>query len=409
MRDLEPLPTDPGSPRLLRAGMLSATLAAAGHETTWFTSTFNHYSRRQRSAGRLEPGDHLAIEVLPAPGYRRNIGLRRLLHNRRFAREFLRAAERAARLPDVIVADLPTTDAASAAIGFGRRAEIPTILSIRDLWPDFFADFMPPLLRPFVRLGVMPLDRQARFACGHADSLIGISEEYLNWGQAKGARRRTELDRVFPLGFLRPPDASAAETAGVLERLGVGQGQRIVSFVGSWGATYDLELVLETARRLTDRRDIVFVLAGNASERPELKRAFEALPNTVLPGWLGPDEVAALLGASDVGLLPYAKNAPQGLPNKVYEYMAYGTYQVATLTGEAENLYAETAAGRSIADATPASLAAAIGDVLAAPEIAAARTRRREIFDTRFDARKVYAGMTDHIVEVAATRAARRG
>ncbi|WP_048649308.1 glycosyltransferase [Nitratireductor soli] len=403
VRDLEPLRTDPGKPRLLRAGMLSMTLAARGHQTTWFTSTFNHYSRQHRVAGRQKLDKNLTVEVLAALGYSHNISLRRLLHNHLFARAFLRKAAVQKDLPDVIVADLPTTDAASAAVAFGKRNGIPTVLSIRDLWPDFFANFAPLPLRAAVRIGVWPLDRQARFACANADSLIGISKVYLNWGQQKGRRSQTDLDRIFPLGFRRQDEAPGHEIEAAMRRLGVPVGKHIVAFVGSWGATYDLALIRDVACLLAKRDDIVFVLAGNASECPELERDFRALPNVILPGWLGPDEVAALLSNAQVGLLPYAEHAPQGLPNKVFEYMAYGVYQLATLAGELKALYAETAAGRSIAGATPETLAEAVETVLADQDIAMARRQRMATFAADFDARKIYAEMADHIVHVART------
>lgn len=401
VRDLEPIPTDPGRPRLLRAGMLATMLASVGHETTWFTSTFNHYSRRQRDAGILRPRENLTISILPAPGYSRKIGIRRFLHNRSFAQAFVSRASAAQELPDVVVADLPTTDAAAAAVAFARRRQIPSIITIRDLWPDFFTHFAPPGLRSMVRLAALPLERQARFACRNATSLVGISEQYLEWGRKKGSRPYFEHDRVFPLGYLRPHLSASNEFDQILGRMGINPDQHVVSFVGSWGATYDLSLVLETARLLAHRKDVVFALAGNADEKPNLKRSFQQLENTVLLGWIDQDEVSALLTRSSVGLLPYAKQAPQGLPNKVYEYMAFGAFQLATLAGEAEQLYEETGTGHSIPHASPVEFANAIEAALADHRTMLAREKRVAIFDSRFEASKIYRDIVDHIVTVA--------
>lgn len=401
VRDLEPIPTDPGNMRLLRGGMLATTLASLGHETTWFTSTFNHYSRLQRKAGILRPRENLVISILPAPGYSRNISFRRLLHNRSFARTFLNRANAAQELPDVLVTDLPTTDAAAAAVGFAQKRGIPTVVNIRDLWPDFFADFVPTGLRSIVRLATWPLERQARFACRNATSVVGISEQYLEWGRRKGSRPCVEQDRVLPLGYLKPHQTHIDETDQILARMGVNPAQHIVSFVGSWGATYDLGLVLETARLLAHRKDIVFALAGNASDRPSLERAFRRLDNAVLLGWIEQSEVTALLTRSSIGLLPYARQAPQGLPNKVYEYLAFGTFQLATLAGEAEKLYRQTGAGLSIPNASPADFANAIQAFLSDRRAVEAREERTEIFNAHFDAQKIYRDMADHIVRMA--------
>ena len=403
VRDLEPLPTDPGAPRLMRAGMLASTLAAQGHQTTWFTSTFNHSAKTRRATCDqcLDAGQNLTIRVFDAPGYTRNISLRRIWHNRRFAEAFRRYAVTSGERPDVLVADLPTTEAAKAAVAFGSDAGIPTVVSIRDLWPDFFADFLPAAARPLARLALRPLDAQARFACRHATSLVGISERYLAWGQDKGAGRATDQDRVFPLGYRRSRAASSEAIEATLNRLGISRTRHIVAFVGSWGATYDLDRVFEACRLLAGRDDILFVLAGDSASRPELAAALRELPNVILTGWIDSDTIASLLSRAAIGLLPYSAKAPQGLPNKVFEYMAYGAYQLATLGGEIAALYATTGTGRSLPQASPAELAGAIEAALADPAILQGREQRIAVFEKRFDADKIYADMAEHLVEVA--------
>ena len=45
----EPLPIDGRHERLYRSGILSQLMAAEGHDVTWWTSSFNHTKRAQRS------------------------------------------------------------------------------------------------------------------------------------------------------------------------------------------------------------------------------------------------------------------------------------------------------------------------------------------------------------------------
>lgn len=395
VRDLEPTQIDEGSPRLLRAGMLSNALAQRGHETTWFTSSFNHYSRKQRPIGRYEPAPNLSIEVLSAPGYSKNISLKRILHNHRFGIMFRRAAMATVERPDVIIADLPTTEAASEAVAFGRQARIPTIVTIRDLWPDFFAAFAPDLLKPVARLGLWPLDRQARFACRHATALIGISQGYLDWGQEKGGRA-DPLDRIFYLGYPRPSIAPVEERERLMAELEIPANAHIVSFVGSWGATYDLSLVLEAARRLQANPGVVFVVAGDQGKDPALAKEFRRLSNVRLMGWLDRHQVSALLSSSSIGLLPYTANAPQGLPNKIFEYMAYGLYQVATLPGEARHLLEQTQTGAYAKAGSAAELAHLITLALEQETTEEQRSARQAVFNQHFEASKLYDAFIDH-------------
>lgn len=406
VRDLEPIPTDPGDRRLMRAGMLAEALARGGHATTWFTSSFDHYQKRQRTDRdqTLFPQPNLVIEVFRGRGYSRNVSLGRIAHNRGFAERWRRHAEASAMLPDLIVTDIPTTEAAEAAVRFAEARGIPTVLSIRDLWPDFFVDYLPAPLRPIAQPFVRPLDRQVRYATTHATSLLGISDDYLAWGRTRGERLSNELDRVFPLGYAARPHPDAAAITAYRESLGLDD-RTIVSFVGSWGRTYDLELVRAAAEKLRGRSDLAFVVAGDKDTQPALRDAFARLPNVTLAGWLSADDIALLLSASAIGLLPYQPNAPQGLPNKVFEYMAYGAWQLATLEGEIGRFYVETAAGQVVGR----DLAAAISAALPIALDPGKRAERIALFEQRYSAGAVYGGMVDHIERVAALSTRRPG
>ena len=380
----------------MRAGMLAAALAARGHETVWFTSSFDHYQKRQRPGGdqTIAAAPNLTIEVLVGPGYSSNVSLRRIAHNRHFAHRWRDYAEASAAPPDILLPDLPTTQEAQAVVEFGRKNGIPTVLSIRDLWPDFFLDYLPAPLRPLARPFVGVLDAQARYACANATSLVGISDDYLYWGRKKGARSANDLDRVFPFGEAVAAVQYMETVSAFRENLGVGD-KPIVSFVGSWGRTYDLELVRAAAAQ---HSELAFVVTGDKDTQPALRDAFARLPNVVLTGWLSADDIALLVSASAIGLLPYQPNAPQGLPNKVFEYMAYGAYQLATLEGEIGRFYAETGAGeavgRDLAAAIPAALRIALNPLK--------RAERTALFERRYSADAVYGGLVDHIERVAA-------
>ncbi|TKT82413.1 glycosyltransferase family 4 protein [Aquamicrobium sp. LC103] len=402
VRDSEPLPIDAGDRRLLRGGMLCKALAERGHDVCWITSSFDHYGRRQRTR-RNETHhvtDRYRIELLRAPGYKRNTSPLRVWHNRRFARAFLDFAERAETRPDVIVTDVPTPEAAAAAIGVARRWNIPTLLSVRDLWPDFFADFLPWLPKPGLRLAVAPLEEQVAFACRNATAIVGISPQYLEWGLAKGGRERSELDAVVPLGYALPPPPSATETQEELARLramGIDTDKRIVSFVGTWGSTYDIDLVIQTAALFKDRSDVQFVLAGDGDESGRMQRPIEGLANVVAPGWLNARQVAVLLERSAIGLMPYREGAPQGLPNKIFEYMAYGVYQISTLNGEASALLDELEAGLTVPGGNPQALAAAISQGLERSGLVGERERIRHEFLRRYGADAIYAELSERI------------
>lgn len=405
VKDMEPVPGDAGDPRLLRAAMLSGALVERGHDVSWITSTFDHYARRHRAeqTDTRVISDTYRIEILRAPGYSSNISPMRIWHNRCFARAFVDFSRRADQRPDVIVTDIPTTETAEAAIRVARQWNIPTLLSIRDLWPDFFKNFASPILRPLMKLAVWPLDRQAAYACRNATAIIGISPRYLGWGLAKGGRQKGELDAILPLGYeVIPTSVASAEVArGQLKSLGVSFEKQIVSFVGSWGSTYDLGVVLDAAARLEQATDIQFVLAGDGDERQSLMKRIRSLRNVVAPGWLTANQIATLLEASTLGLMPYREAAPQGLPNKIFEYMAYGAFQISTLPGEAAELLADLDVGRTVGRGDAQATAVAISESLERGRHKGERERIRQEFLARFSANAIYSEMSERIENLA--------
>jgi len=399
IRDLEPISIDPGAPRLMRAGILSMKLAEMGHQTVWYTSSFNHYTRKQRLEGRFSIRDNLTIDVIKSPGYSKNISFRRIYHNFMFAHELQKRFTIATELPDIIIADLPTTESAAAAVKFGLRMDIPTVVTVRDLWPDFFSNFVPSPMRRLVQFGVYPLERQAAFACKNTTSLIGISKMYLKWGQNKG-RKNTDLDRIFPLGYSSIKKTEELNFNSIREKIGSQLDRRIVSFVGSWGNSYDIRLIYQAAMALTNRKDVVFVLAGDSSGQPRLERKLRKLSNVILTGWLDQHQVASLLKRSAIGILPYKSNAPQGLPNKLFEYMAYGAFQISTLGGEAKEVLEETQAGVSIRPGSVEDLVMEILKWIDYSELEEHRCRRIEVYERRYSREVIYSAYISHMEEV---------
>ena len=126
-------------------------------------------------------------------------------------------------------------------------------------------------------------------------------------------------------------------------------------------------------------------------------REIARLPNVVAPGWLDASEVTTLLRASKVGLMPYRDGAPQSLPNKIFEYMAHGVFQVSTLQGEAAQLLSRFAIGKSTPPGDAPSLAAAIVGALGEYDCEARKQEIRDVFVSRYDADVVYGAFVDHV------------
>jgi glycosyltransferase involved in cell wall biosynthesis len=376
----EPLPTVLDSERRLRMGLLAETLAVQGHEVVWWSSTFDHNYKRQivDFEQRIPVRGGLDLELLRAMTYTQNVSLRRFLNHFQIARRF-EVRARTAQPPDVILCTVPTIELAASAVAYGRRAGVPVIVDVRDLWPDIFVDIFPRIGQPLARLLLDPLFRTVDRALAGADAITAVSRTYLEWGLRRAGRPASPRDRVFPLGYPRPSaPASAREGAArSLAVRGVDAEKRIIWFVGMFGRTYDLSTVIRAAGQLEAEgvENLQFVLSG-AGDRDERWRAEAAgLRSVVFTGWVAAAEIEYLLSVAWAGLVAYAPGAPQSLPNKVFEYMSGGLPVLSSLVGEAEDLLARHGLGVSYRAGDADSLAAAIRTLLQNP------TRHRTMGD----------------------------
>lgn len=405
VKDAEPLPIA-GSPHRMRMGRLADALVARGHDVTWWHSTFYHFtkSRLAQRAGEWTVAPGYRLRLIEAGSYRGHLTWSRYRHHRRLARGFLHAAQALAP-PDVIVAACPIPWFAHAAVVYGTARGVPTVVDVRDLWPDIFVHKSPVWLRPVTRVATRNLASEVRWLLGRADSLVAVSEGYLRWALAMAGRPARPADRVLPLGY-RPPAAAETNAAvppavqRLLPRL---SGRTVVTFTGSFGRSYDLQTVCEAAERLQamGRTDLYFVVAGAGEQSAALARRAASLANLSLPGWLEKAEMDALLAVSDLGLV-CCRSVDDTLPNKVYQYLAFGLPLVSSLAGEAETMIHRNEIGISY---RPGDAAALVAALLALADDPARRRRQaanaRRLFRERYDAAVIDDAYASHVERMA--------
>jgi glycosyltransferase involved in cell wall biosynthesis len=156
-------------------------------------------------------------------------------------------------------------------------------------------------------------------------------------------------------------------------RFGFGPGVRVVAAAGRFSPEKGQMDLIEAARRLAHRDDLVFVLLGEGPTRnacrERIRRA--GLAARVLAPGFEPDVPGCLKGA-DLVVNP---SLCEGLPNVVLEAMAVGTPVVATAVGGVPEILEDRENGRLVPPSRPEDLARVIADVLDAPDGGAAYAR----------------------------------
>jgi glycosyltransferase involved in cell wall biosynthesis len=410
----EPTPHDnDGTQRAMRMGILAKMLDSMGHRVVWWTSTFDHFNRRHRyeTDARVPVEQGFEIQYLLGCGYAKNMSLSRIVDNIMVARRFSDLARKDSIRPDVILASIPTAELALASVKYARQRNIPVILDIRDLWPDVFFDLVPTIFKPFVRILSIPMSIKLKRACKFADSIIGLTDEFVKWGVAHAGRHRSGLDIVFPMGYMANdiPEIRVEEGRYYWQRMGVcnSNSELLVSFFGTIGRTNDLLPVIQAAKLLSDRKiPTKIIICGAGESLTEVKKHAQGCNNIIFPGWVNAEQIKALLELADIGLAPYIEsvNYVNNIPNKPAEYLSGGLAIALSLSkGALYNLITHQECGFSYSN-NPETLASEL-EALAknSDRLKTLQKNAQATFKEFFDGNTVYMRLIRYLEQMAHT------
>lgn len=405
----EPTPLDGTDVRLFRCGMLAHELVRVGHDVTWWHSTVHHQKKVQRYATTttVPISDSYRIIFLYAPLYVKNIGLQRIINQVVIARAFRHYAQRMPR-PDVILCCLPPLELCREAVRYGRRNGIPVIVDVQDLWPDAFLAFAPRFLRPLWKQLLLPWFHAVQEICRNATAVTGTTDAFVAWALGYAGRQKTRRDKPFPLAYQsREPDAASIRAAEYRWRdrgLPLDGSSFIACFLGLFGRHYELELVIEAARRLrAGGRQCTFVLCGSGDKLETLKHHAREDDHIIFPGWIGEADIWILLRKSAVGLCPYRMSATlaKNIPNKPIEYFSAGLPVVSSLRGELERLLENHRCGITYAPGDIEALVRILSDLYDHPDKRQQLgANAHRLFHEQFAAENVYPAMVRYIEEI---------
>jgi colanic acid biosynthesis glycosyl transferase WcaI len=160
-----------------------------------------------------------------------------------------------------------------------------------------------------------------------------------------------------------PSFASDAKGADALRtQWGLGR-RKVALYAGAIARKQGIAILIEAARHLAQREDLVFVICGAGPGQAELQELAAALPNVQLHGLQPATRMGALLAMADLHLLPQIADAADLLlPSKLTNMLASGRPVVAT-AAPGTGLYTEIA-GCGVA--TPPGDAQALAAAIAA-------------------------------------------
>jgi len=203
-------------------------------------------------------------------------------------------------------------------------------------------------------LVLRPLRRHRERLCRDAGALVSPLAEIV----PEHARHKTEIvSWGADVDAFHPSRRSEA----VRQRLGVPEGAVAVLFSGSFRPWHGVRVLEDAARRLRDRDDLFFVLAGGPSRGEGTGFRGRHL------GSVPYDRMPELVASADVGVAPYDTARLRQLqlgfywsPLKIFEYMASGLPTVTIPRPPLTEIVRAGEEGLHFREADPAALADAL-------------------------------------------------
>lgn len=391
----------------MRAANLTDALLAAGHRVVLWSSDFYHQDSRHLTGrdSHITVHDDLEVRLIHSRGYSRNVGPGRLVDHAQLALR-LRRLLKEVRLPDVAFVGYPPIEPAAVMTRWLRERGVPTLLDVKDQWPDVLLRAVPAQTQAAGRLALGGYSYLGRRAMRDATAMSSISEPFLEWALDFAGRARQTTDIVAPLTVrpLNMDETNERASADWWDALGVaGDSRPRVAFVGTLGTSFDMRPVARAAR---DNPAIQFVLCGTGSRESDVRKLLADYPNVVLPGWVNHHQSATLYARSMAVLAPYVETHDFSLsiPNKVFDALQYGLPVVTSLQGTAKSEVLDRGAGFRYCP-TDDSLSAGLRRLSSDAEW---RQRMSNaalwLHDTQYSYDIVYGGLVRHLEGLAATR-----
>jgi putative colanic acid biosynthesis glycosyltransferase WcaI len=358
---------------------IAGELVARGHELHIVTSLpwYRHHRVEPGWTGRPvrheDRNSERVTRVHPFPTNKRNIPARAL----GFAGFTGLAAIMAVKgwrdhPPDVVLAMSPPLTLGAAGWVAARRWRVPFVFNIQDVFPDVAVELGAITNRSVI--GVASWLERTTYR--HADVVTVLSDDLHDNLVAKiqgSVPDPYDRIRVIPnfvdTARIAPADRSGSPGGGAYRREhGLGDRQ-VVMYAGNVGLSQSLELLVGAARALADRPDVVFVINGGGSARPDLERQAIGLDNVRFVDFQPPERLADVLAAGDIHVVPLRRGlARSSVPSKAYSILAAGRPVVASVDEGTEVARVVEKAGAGLAvppddpEAFLAALTALLGD-----------------------------------------------
>lgn len=325
--------------REYRSYLLARSLAAHGHQVTWWISDFEHRTKQYRFSGQLfDPLLPTGVRVFAvhSSSYKKNISIQRIKYELNFGIELARLAEKE-QPPDLIILGFPAIFTGAPIIAYRNKIGCKLVFDVIDMWPELFEVVLPKRIRFLGKLLFYPLYRRRKIQTRISDGIVAVSQNYLQTvlkGQSK------VIPSIISYLGIDINAYNAAKINPDLDRTLKNFKKKyslVVVYAGTLGNAYDMDIIISAIKHAKQKcLSIGFVVAGNGPRKTDFEDmvADSSAPLKYL-GLLPATDMKTLFDNCDVGLMSYVVDSTVAMPVKFFDYTVGGLALLSSLGRDA--------------------------------------------------------------------------
>jgi glycosyltransferase involved in cell wall biosynthesis len=342
----EPLHCDSGNPRPMRAINLANTFVKKGHNVIIWSSSFYHQKKFHRTKlfKKIVINKKLEIRLILSPGYKKNIGIKRLFDHFILAYNFKKKLYIEKTMPDVAFVGYPPIETAFILTSWLKKKKIPYLLDVKDQWPQIFIESFPKILQPLIQLILLPYFYIAKKTLKDSPAICSISNSFLDCFLKFSNRKKNKFDIVAPLTSPNYQFKNLEEKhvySWWLEKGIIPNNSFRVIFIGSFSRAFDFDLIFNVANYFLEKNiNCEFVLCGDGELNEYLKKKSQNFSNIKIIDWIDLPKAIILSRMSSAFIAPYKNKDDfvKSVPNKIIDAIKFGIPLLSSLRGEVEDL-----------------------------------------------------------------------
>lgn len=337
-----PIPISGESWREYRFTIIGNYLSSLGHEVVWYTSSFSHHFKKQRSKGwsDIEINSKFKIRLVPTPGYKNNISFGRIIRDCVFSYKVYNERLILEEQPNLIIYSESPLSFGYAGQKLAKKLNIPVVYDQMDLWPELMINSFPSKIRKIINLIFYPIFLSRKCVYNQLDGFISLAEPYMSIPTNLVPSLKNKPNAIIYNGIDVVEFRNREVINTELDLLLPTKINNEIWFVfaGTLGPSYDILNILNVARLLIKNnvQGIRIIIAGDGPLKKEVNDFIEKNDAKIITylGHLDPILLIDLYKHCDVGLSTYTEISNVEMPDKFYDYTAAGLPIINSLKGE---------------------------------------------------------------------------